>query len=89
MFENALSFNQSLNDWNVSNVKFVDKMFKNARKYTQPMSKWRLRSLASYCETDDFLKNCIMWVRFNDEDDMPLKDGKRLEIPEELKKIWK
>ena len=37
MFWNASSFNQPLNDWNVSNVRRMDAMFENASSFNQPL----------------------------------------------------
>ena len=37
MFANASSFNQPLNNWNVSNVKFMNDMFYHARSFNQPL----------------------------------------------------
>ena len=33
MFENASSFNQPLNNWNVSNVRAMDDMFREATSF--------------------------------------------------------
>ena len=86
MFAYAYSFNQPLNDWDVSNVRDVEKMFENAIKYTYSMGKWKLHS---DCNTKNFLKNCIMWCGFNNDDDMPLKGDKCLKVPTKLKSLWR
>jgi hypothetical protein len=61
-------------------------MFENAMMYSHSMSNWGLKN---DCSTTDFLKNVIMWSKYNDENDMPLQNGERLEIPEGLKKFWR
>ena len=40
MFKNATSFNQPLNNWNVSNVTNMTNMFYNAFSFNQPLNKW-------------------------------------------------
>ena len=37
MFENARSFNQPLNKWNVSNVTNMEGMFNGATSFNQPL----------------------------------------------------
>ena len=37
MFYNASSFNQPLNNWNVSNVTDMDSMFYEATSFNQPL----------------------------------------------------
>ena len=40
MFENAKSFNRSLDKWNVSNVCFMDYMFKDASRFNIYPKSW-------------------------------------------------
>ena len=40
MFENAESFNQPLNNWNVSKVTNMREMFNGARSFNQPLNNW-------------------------------------------------
>ena len=40
--EGAVSFNQPLNKWNVSNVKIMYRMFAGARSFNQPLNKWNV-----------------------------------------------
>ena len=42
MFADATSFNQSLNDWNVSNVAHMKQMFIRATAFNQPLNKWNV-----------------------------------------------
>ena len=42
MFGGATSFNQPLNNWNVSNVDYMYKMFMEARSFNQPLDKWNV-----------------------------------------------
>ena len=44
MFENAKSFNQPLDNWNVSKVTNMKNMFKNAKKFNQNISNWIVSS---------------------------------------------
>ena len=39
MFQGATTFNQPLNNWNVSNVQNMSHMFENSR-YNQPLDLW-------------------------------------------------
>ena len=40
--EGAVSFNQPLNKWNVSNVRDMYRMFAGARSFNQPLNKWNV-----------------------------------------------
>ena len=40
MFGSARSFNQPLNEWNVSNVEWMFNMFTNATSFNQPLNSW-------------------------------------------------
>ncbi len=42
MFSEASSFNQSLNNWNVSNVKYMECMFSEASSFNQPLNNWNV-----------------------------------------------
>ena len=35
-------FNQSLNNWNVINVRNMNRMFKDARSFNQPLNNWNV-----------------------------------------------
>ena len=41
MFVGAKNFNQPLNNWDVSNVKYIDDMFAGAKKFNQPLDNWK------------------------------------------------
>ena len=45
MFRYATSFNQPLNNWNVSNVKYMGAMFQGARSFNQPLNKWNVSNV--------------------------------------------
>ena len=47
LFNNATSFNQPLNKWNVSNVKFMLQMFNNATSFNQPLNKWNVSKVTN------------------------------------------
>ena len=53
MFFNASSFNQPLNNWDVSNVKNMWRMFSGARSFNQPLNKWNV-SIPKY---DEFIQS--------------------------------
>ena len=43
MFKDARSFNQPLNNWDVSNVDYMNHMFEDARSFNQPLDNCALR----------------------------------------------
>ena len=43
MFGGALSFNQDISNWDVSNVIRMNYMFTNAKKFNQDISSWDVR----------------------------------------------
>ena len=45
MFDGALSFNQPLNDWNVSNVTSMFYMFFKASSFNQPLNNWNVSNV--------------------------------------------
>ena len=45
MFYDAISFNQPLNNWNVSNVKLMASMFKVAKSFNQPLDNWNVSNV--------------------------------------------
>ena len=47
MFEGATSFNQPLNDWNVSNVTDMSHMFLKASSFNQPLNKWNVSKVTN------------------------------------------
>ena len=44
-FYNAISFNQDISSWNVSNVFDISKMFYNAEKFDKNISNWNLDNI--------------------------------------------
>ena len=42
MFRHATSFNQPLNDWDVSNVTDMEQMFLDATSFNQPLNNWNV-----------------------------------------------
>ena len=42
VFEDAQSFNQPLENWNVSNVESMGGMFSGAKSFNQPLDKWNV-----------------------------------------------
>ena len=49
MFYDAKSFNQPLNNWNVSNVTFMNRMFNGARSFNQPLNNWNVSNVDPEC----------------------------------------
>ena len=47
MFSRAISFNQPLNKWNVSNVTDMGWMFYQAHSFNQPLNKWNVSNVKS------------------------------------------
>ena len=45
MFYDAISFNQPLNEWNVSNVTTMDGMFYDASDFNQPLNTWNVSNV--------------------------------------------
>ena len=45
MFYKCVNFNQPLNSWNVSNVKFMSYMLSECVKFNQPLNNWNLNEL--------------------------------------------
>ena len=43
----CLNFNQSLNNWNVSNVKSMEQMFKGCGKFNQSLNKWNILNITN------------------------------------------
>ena len=41
MFTEARSFNQPLNNWNVSKVTDMERMFRGATSFDQPLNNWK------------------------------------------------
>ena len=49
MFGGATSFNQPLNNWNVSKVREMNCMFQNATSFNQPLNKWNVSNVRVMC----------------------------------------
>ena len=47
MFNRASSFNQPLENWNVSNVKNMSLMFAYASSFNQPLGKWNVSNVTT------------------------------------------
>ena len=52
MFYGAISFNQPLNNWDVSNVTNMWSMFKNASSFNQPLNNWNVSNEKSQNRND-------------------------------------
>jgi MoxR-like ATPase len=51
---NALSFNQPIGEWDVSNVTDMRFLFQNAKSFHQPIESWDVKNVLSY-DCDVFL----------------------------------
>ena len=49
LFSNSHSFNQSLNDWDVSNVTNMKDMFEEANSFNQPLNNWNVSKVTDMC----------------------------------------
>ena len=47
MFYFATSFNQPLNNWNVSNVTNMFSMFRNTTSFNQPLNNWNVSNVTN------------------------------------------
>ncbi|AJK51390.1 hypothetical protein MCCG_0421 [Mycoplasma capricolum subsp. capripneumoniae 87001] len=47
MFHGAESFNQPLNNWDVSNIKNMRYMFKGATSFDQPIGSWNASNVTN------------------------------------------
>ncbi len=57
MFYKARSFNQPLNNWNVSNVRNMGHMFYSAHSFNQPLNNWNVSTIK--------LPSCLqLWILF-------------------------
>ena len=65
MFHCALSFNQPLNSWDVSNVENMALMFDGAERFNQPLDRWdvsKVRDMAyMFCEAASFRQPLTAW----------------------------
>ena len=65
MFSEASSFNQPLNDWNVSNVQNMFCMFNEAKSFNQPLDKWDISNVKDmaymFCEATSFRQPITAW----------------------------
>ena len=65
MFDNAKSFNQPLNNWNVSNVTSISTMFRYASSFNQPLDNWDVSNVeymnSVFYEAESFNQNLESW----------------------------
>ena len=45
MFENAISFNQPINNWNINKRAYIQSMFKGATRFNQSIDKWKINEI--------------------------------------------
>ncbi|CBV67252.1 Lipoprotein, putative [Mycoplasma leachii 99/014/6] len=65
MFLLAKEFNQSVNDWDVSNVKKMRSMFRETEKFNQPLDKWKTTNVEDmgnmFMKTKEFDQDISNW----------------------------
>lgn len=65
MFDSAISFNQPLNNWDVSKVTNFEEMFMGATNFNQPLDRWNTRSAVSlirmFSYARSFNQDLSMW----------------------------
>ena len=65
MFRGAKNFNQPLENWDVSNVRFMDKMFEDAYAFNQPLDKWNVSNVIDmhdmFCDATTFNQPLNNW----------------------------
>ena len=65
MFANAESFNQSINHWNMSNVRDMFEMFSGAKAFNQPLDKWNVSKVINmsnmFCGATSFDQPLDKW----------------------------
>ena len=60
MFSYCENFNQTLNEWDVSEITNLNSMFKNCLRYNQPLDKWNLK-----CRNiSEMFFDCYNFVKF-------------------------
>tara|TARA_B100002052_G_scaffold292273_1_gene313590 strand:+ start:1222 stop:1452 length:231 start_codon:yes stop_codon:yes gene_type:complete len=68
MFYFARSFNQPLNDWNVSNVRGMFAMFSHAYNFNQPLNNWNVSNVRG------MFRMFYMRINFNIQENAPWYD---------------
>ena len=63
MFEEATSFNQPLNKWNVSNVKNMHGMFANASSFNQPLNNWNVSNVTNMYMGSDYRRRARTTIK--------------------------
>ena len=79
MFSLAYAFNQSLNNWNVSNVTNMRCMFMFARDFNKPINNWNTKKLKelipNYIESFNNIEEVYDYIdkNYNKKDDKKVK----------------
>jgi surface protein len=55
MFYGCIKFNQSLNNWNVSNVTYMENMFNRCKSFNQDISKWNVSKVE---DSESMFEDC-------------------------------
>ena len=62
MFTEARSFNQPLNNWNVSKVTDMERMFRGATSFNQPLNNWNVSKVTNMWTRSRFDR---LWFGFS------------------------
>ena len=61
MFANCKKFNQPLDSWNVTNVKYMEFMFYSCQEFNQPLDSWNVGNVTNmksmFYECKEFNQN--------------------------------
>ncbi len=61
MFQNASTFNQPLNNWNINNVNQINGMFYSAKRFNQPLDQWQFSRDCMNIEAM-FIDALLCWI---------------------------
>merc|ERR1711865_1247712 len=72
LFDSAVTFNQSLTQWNVSNVRYMNGMFFNAKKFDNTLGAWNVHNVHNmaymFAGATAFNQDIGSWDVFDVED---------------------
>ena len=83
MFSGATSFNQPLNDWDTSNVRYIEHMFSKAIKFNQSLDNWNISSIPN----NAFIRDIFLDSGLEEDNYCKLFKGKSKEIWTKYKSV--
>jgi surface protein len=88
MFYNTSAFNQPLNNWNVSNVEYMNSMFTFANSFNQPLNNWNVSKVKNmkhmFCKASSFNQPLNKWNVSNVEDMLTVVAPRPAQGPSQL-----